>query len=541
MSFWFRKLLAGKVARSPDPRRPVRLTLETLEDRITPTITYHGGALLTQVEVQGLYLGSDWVSSSTYLQQTHYLDGFLHSLVNSTYMDMLSAAGYGVGRGSSSTGATDPIRIDKSGVFTDADVQADLQLAIAAGIVKPPDANRLYVVYIEDNVPVGMNDGSVSRTDFLGYHSAFAGHDATGHPADLRYAVIPYPGGTVGNLGVPGLSALQSITEVSSHEVAEAVTDPDINYSALGWYDDHLGDEAADVVNQDFVTLGGYVVQRVGDKRDQGMTPTGAAPMHAAAFDLLTSGKLYEHTSSGWTFLQNGVASISSQTIDDNGVAMIDVVLSNGDAYEYHDGAGWLFLAHHVKQACAGEAVSYVLGTNGQLSEYNDDTGKWSGTLAGSVVSIDAGTDRYGANMVDGITTGGVFFESSDSTGLHSWCSAAAAVSAGQDGVSLVLLKNGETYAFSEIAGAFTHIASHMAQLAVGTDPTGAAMYDLVSTTHVATEYRVGTGWRTVSTGVAAVGKGRAGLVDVVFTNGNGYQHTATGWTALTTTVRQQT
>ena len=53
-----------------------------------------------------------------------------------------------------------------------------MQLAINAGLVQPPDANRLYVVFVEDNVPVGMSDGSLSRADFLGYHSAFAGRDA---------------------------------------------------------------------------------------------------------------------------------------------------------------------------------------------------------------------------------------------------------------------------------------------------------------------------------------------------------------------------
>ncbi len=301
MRHWFRKLLGAKAARSPSRRAPecpprVRLEVEALEDRRTPTITYHGGALLPHVEAQAVFLGSDWVSNSTYVQQSHYLDSFVHNIVNSSFMDMLTGAGYGVGRGSASPGATDPLRLDKSAMFTDAAIQVDLQLAIKAGIVKPPDANRLYVIFVEDNVPVGMNDGSISKTDFLGYHGAFAGHTATGQPADIRYVVVPYPGGSVNNLMVPGLTTLQSITEVASHEIAESVTDPDVDYSALGWYDDALNDEAADVVNLDYVVLDGYVVQRVADKNDQGMTPVGAAPLHAVSFDLLTSGRLYEHT-----------------------------------------------------------------------------------------------------------------------------------------------------------------------------------------------------------------------------------------------------
>jgi hypothetical protein len=540
MSDWFRKLLAGKAARPPAQHRTIRLQLEVLENRLTPTFSYHGGALLPHVEAQALFLGSDWVSSSTYVHQSQYLDAFVHNIVNTSYMDMLTTAGYGVGRGSASLAATDPIRIDKTVMLTDGAIQVDLQLAINAGLVKPPDANRLYVLFIEDNVPVGMSDGSVSRTDFLSYHGAFAGHTASGQPVDIRYVVVPYPGGKTGNLSVPGLTALQSMTECASHEIAESVTDPDVNYAALGWYDDALNDEIGDVVNLDYITLGGYVVQRIADRQDQGMTPVGAAPMRAVAFDLVAGGKLYSHTSAGWTFLQSGVASISSQTIGNTATASIDVVLTNGDAYEYYDGQGWLFLAHNVKQACSGEGVSYVLGTDGRLREYKDDSNSWTGTLATGVVSIDAGTDRYGASMVDFVTKTGVFGEASDSTGVHYWCSSAATTSAGTGGVSLVVLTSGMAYEFNEARGAFTHLADHIAHVAVGTDATGAAMFDLISTRGVATEYRTATGWKTLASGVAAVGKARAGLVDVVFANGNGYQHTASGWTALTTTVRQQ-
>ncbi len=543
MNSWLSKLLGGHAGRAPIPRRPLRLEVETLEERCTPAVTYHGGAVLPHVEAQAIFLGSDWVSNPTYAQQAHYLDGFVHTIVNSSYMDMLTNAGYNVGRGSASAAATDPVHLDKSTMLSDAAIRTYLQLAVNAHIVQPPDANRLYLIFVEDNVSVGIADGSTSLADYLSYHGAFTGLTATGQPAYIRYAVVPYPGGTVGNQSVPGLSAVQSVTECTSHEIADAVTDPDVNFAAAGWYDDTLkdgplADEAAQVVNREYVTLDGYVVQRVADKNDQGMTPAGATPLRAVSFDLLTSGRLYEHTSTGWSYLRVGVASISSQSIDNNGAAIVDVVLTNGDAYEYHDGGGWVFLAHNVKQACADQGVSYVLGTNGQVRQYNDASSTWSGTLAANVVSIDAGTDRYGADMVDGITTAGAFIEYSDSFGLHTWCGNAAAVSAGMDGVSLVLLKNGTACEFSELAGGFTHLANGIAKVAAGTDPNGAAMFDLISTTGVLTEYRTGTGWKTLATGVATVGKARGGLVDVVYANGTAYQHTASGWTLTTTGVR---
>src|SRR5439155_18924175 len=94
--------------RAPRPNRPA---LESLEGRQLMTVTYHGGAVLPHVEVQGLYLGSDWLNNSSYNQQTGALDGFLGNVVNSSYTDTLTNAGYGTGRGTSSPGiiATDSI------------------------------------------------------------------------------------------------------------------------------------------------------------------------------------------------------------------------------------------------------------------------------------------------------------------------------------------------------------------------------------------------------------------------------------------------
>jgi hypothetical protein len=536
MPTWLRRFLPErKSARSTAPGS-VRPELEALEDRLTPTITYHGGALLTHVEVQAVYLGSDWASSATYYQQTHALDAFLKNLVNSPYMDMLTAAGYGVGRGTADSGQIDPIRFDKSGMLTDAAIQRNLQTAIANGLVVSPDANRVYVVFVEDNVAVGTADGLVSRTDFLAYHGAFAGRDHTGHVADIRYVVVPYPGGAVHNASIPALSAFDNMTEVASHEIAEAATDPDVNYAALGWYDDALDDENGDIVNQEYVSLGGYVVQRIADKHDHAMTPAGAMPVRPVSFTLLANGELYEHTPTGWVAVRSGVASVSSQGIDNDGRAVVDLVLTNGDAFEYHDGGTWQFLRHGVKAAAAGQGVSFVVLNDGQLFEYHDDSARWSGALAADVVSISAGTDRFGVNLVDVVFKSGTFSEWSESTGWHALCSQAITVSAGMGGTSVVLLKDGRAYEYNEISG-WTYLSNGVSQVAAGTGVGGGVLIDLITTAGVAREYSPLSGWRTLATAVASVSKARAGLVDMVFSNGGAYEHTASGWTALTSTV----
>jgi hypothetical protein len=85
--------IAGANPRKRQPRPRAHLEIEGLEDRLVPTVTYQGGALLPHVEVQALYYGSDWATPA-YSQQKAYLDGFLQNVVHGTYMDMLSNAGY---------------------------------------------------------------------------------------------------------------------------------------------------------------------------------------------------------------------------------------------------------------------------------------------------------------------------------------------------------------------------------------------------------------------------------------------------------------
>ena len=100
MMSYLRKMFASKAAlkRRPEARRALP-NLECLEERQVMSVTYHGGAVLPNVAVQGIYYGSDWGNNPTSFNQTGALEGFLGNIVNSPYMDMLTNAGYGVGRG----------------------------------------------------------------------------------------------------------------------------------------------------------------------------------------------------------------------------------------------------------------------------------------------------------------------------------------------------------------------------------------------------------------------------------------------------------
>jgi hypothetical protein len=536
MMKWLRKLLAG-TATAVSPGRQARPVLEALEERVVPTVTYHGGALLSHVAAQALYLGSDWQRSPIYRPQTAVLDRYLQELVSGPYMDMLGGAGYAVGRGTADPGRIGDIAFDRSLALSDATIRGYIQGYIANGMLKPPTSQRLYVVFVEDNVVVRTSDGLISRTDFLGYHAAFAGHDPFGFPADIRYAVIAYPGGAIGNAAVAGVGAINDLTEVSSHEVAEAVTDPDVNYSVLGWYDDVDNEEAGDLVNQEFVTVNGFAVQRIADRNGQGMTPAGAAPLRPVTFVLLDSGRLFAHTTGGWTFLADSIISVSDQSIDNSGRAVVDVVRSDGQAFEYHDSLGWVPLGSNVRQAEAGQGVSYVLRRDGRLYEYRDDSAQWTTVLASGVSSIDAGTDRYGVNSVDVVFNSGALSTYSDTTGWHSLCGGVKSVSAGPLGVSVVLLRTGQAYQYRQLTNTWTFLVGNVAHVAAGFDPTGGAIVEVIYTSGTAAERRGGV-WHTLSAQVATVSEAHSGLCDVVLTNGNSYEHTAAGWAALSGATR---
>src|SRR5262249_38156957 len=121
------------------------------------------------------------------------------------------------------------------------------------------------------------------------------------------------------------------------------------------------------------------------------MTPAGATASHAVTFSIV-GGALQVTEADGSSFLadnpsgETGTAvSVSTQGIDDFGQPMTDVLFSDGKAYEYPDFAAptptstgnpgffpWTTLGSGVRQAVAGQGVSYVLFTNGTLGEFVD-------------------------------------------------------------------------------------------------------------------------------------------------------------------------
>lgn len=266
--------------------------VEKLEARELLTVTYQSGALLTNVEAQAVYLGSDWSANSSLQSQAKATDQFLSTIVSGPYMDMLTGAGYGVNRGTASAGVVDNLSINKSVNLTDSQIQTDLKnmLGNAKSGLQAPDANRLYMVYVEPGVVVQMGTAT-SQTSFLGYHGAFGYGNSV-----IHYAVMPAPGTPNPTPASQGFSsAFNELTSVSSHELAEAVTDPNVNYSTLGWYDFQLNGEIGDLAVGHESTITGangtqYEVQDVVNQNDQVISPSSApsAPTPGLSAPTLT-------------------------------------------------------------------------------------------------------------------------------------------------------------------------------------------------------------------------------------------------------------
>jgi hypothetical protein len=264
-----------------------RPSLESLEDRCVPTVDFYGGPVIPNVQVNTLFLGQQWEATSPNSLNSFQigLNGFLKTIVNSPYMDALNQ--YGVGRGSfgwtdtewfnndsNMQNAMDDYHTTYRGGLTE--LQYLINNAIQGGhLPAPSNGNQLYVVYLPPGEQVENTQGYWNNApypnDFLGYHSSFRSNGNT-----IYYAVVLFPGGS--NQYDDNLNTTDSLTTVTTHELAEAVTDPIVS---KGWYDRNYGGEIGDVADDlgyRSVYWNGYYVQPVVNINDQVMLPPVSTP-----------------------------------------------------------------------------------------------------------------------------------------------------------------------------------------------------------------------------------------------------------------------
>jgi hypothetical protein len=534
MRRFFARLTKWRSARRERPSS--RPALEGLEDRTVPTVTFHGGAVLQNVKVQALFLGGQWQKDPALTAQAQYLSGALGSIVNSSYMDALTGAGYGVGRGTVA-----PSVIDRApnldGILNDSSsfLRKELTDEITNRWLQFPTTNTLYVCFVDPYDSALQN--AATKAPFYGptSHGSFQLRQpdvaTPGGIPPVRYALINYP---VGNSGVPFLSTLDSLTTTLSREVADAVTDPDLGYydpanpkatRPLGWSDNRAGD-IGDVVTNRVMYVNGYALQRVVNQQDFVMTPATATSNRAVNFVLQADGTLVEVVRGGpTTVLMAGVAAVSDQGIDNQGHALVDIVTTDGRAFKFHDtgAAGALIsLGSGIKSAKAGQGVSYILYNSGDVYEYNDATGGYY-RVTNSAAQIDAGTDAQGVNAVDVIFPGAgafsqVAYQYSDDSGAHFIARFVKSISAGRQGLSAYVTTGGEARTYSQAGNSYADGASGVSQVTAGADEIGKWLVEMLLTNGTLEEFGASRGLYSVAGGVRSVSKARLGAVDLVLT-----------------------
>ena len=196
--------------------------------RVPPKLLYYGGPVLANVKTYSIMWGGS-VDSTTQKQ----IGGFLSATVNSTYMDWLKeynttiksvdgrqGTNQKLGRGTyvkqiTITPANTSVKLD------DKDIQAEIEKQIDSGALPKPDGNTLFMIYFPPGISITI-DTMASCMAFCAYHEGFVSQKY----GNIFYGVMPDQGGAC-SLGC-GFSPtpFDSLTEVSSHELIEATTDP---------------------------------------------------------------------------------------------------------------------------------------------------------------------------------------------------------------------------------------------------------------------------------------------------------------------------
>ena len=307
-----------------------------------PSLQNHGGPVLTAVEIVTIYWGASFARENGSLAAQ--IDQFFDFILTSSHLDMLAqygtaAAPIGHGRRVRSVGISDsePGTATATGrEVTDAQIRQALHGWIANGTVPATTANTLYFVYLPPNVVSIMADGKKSCSAFCGYHNA---------NGNVFYAVIPYA--TCNGCVFPG-KFLDTITEVTSHELVEAITDPALN----AWWDPASGNEIGDICNRQTQRLGGYMIQTEWSNAQSACTfmpPAGGIGNRISLWSVDAQGNqinFKEHGPfSGWTALQCSNSNVLWR--HDDGRISFWVVDAQGNKLSFNESGpfpGWTAL-----------------------------------------------------------------------------------------------------------------------------------------------------------------------------------------------------
>jgi hypothetical protein len=265
-------------------------------------LSYYGGPVISNIQIVVVYWGAN-VNSEIIAK----IPGFYQAVTNSSYFDLLSeystditpvGGGTGtnqsIGRGSFVQATTiTPALGDCPPTcnLTDAQIQAELIGQINGGHLPGPqydsagNDNTEYAIYFPSGANITLNGAtSCQAGGFCAYHGT-----ANYNSKDLGYGIFPdvYVGGCSSGCGTAS-SAFQNLTSVSSHELAETVTDIAVGNAGgfappLAWYDTNNG-EIGDICNAQQASIttpaGAYTVQKEWSNALAACVATGLHPSY---------------------------------------------------------------------------------------------------------------------------------------------------------------------------------------------------------------------------------------------------------------------
>ncbi|MDE3137226.1 MAG: hypothetical protein KGL59_11675 [Acidobacteriota bacterium] len=245
-----------------------------------PGFTYHGGPIVTSPVVYTSFWGGLWARDAAHQQAAARLVQFCRDLLSSKFMNVLSQYGVGNGRFAQSSNIS-----NVAAQLSDAAVQQTIQTAIDSGLIPEPPSgisSQVLIVFLDESVEVkdqalGVVMCEPQGDTAFGYHNSFT--TTAGNP--FYYAVVPALNDTCLEESCPGNDAgctlhlaesqEQRRTQVTSHEFAEMVTDPQV---PTGWIDldDANSGENGDICNGETATITAgantWTVQSIYSKED---------------------------------------------------------------------------------------------------------------------------------------------------------------------------------------------------------------------------------------------------------------------------------
>jgi hypothetical protein len=236
-------------SRRLEPSDPDRIELEDLQPRTsspgaastdveTGHLTFHGGKVLRSPDVTPVYVGAYWQTQAG-KQDRARNDAAMAALVRDPGQTGIWKE-YGSG-----PGTTSPSRILPSvsrSDFSKEDVETLVKAQIRSGAFDTSDPERIFTLVLPPGVR--LHDGEATSDSGLGgFHGNVTGNDRR----PVYYAVVVYSQRT--SSGANGIDftgkPIDNVTITESHEITEAVTDPDVGLAIesgdprlLGWYDD---------------------------------------------------------------------------------------------------------------------------------------------------------------------------------------------------------------------------------------------------------------------------------------------------------------